>query len=84
MSRRPADEWVVLTHVPNQPIADLVANILASEGIDSYMRRTLAFDVPDFLAAGARVVLVPRAQHAAAQALLAELDAADDRGPNVR
>lgn len=90
MSRRDArsapDEWVVLTHAPHGPLAELISNILTHEGIDSYSRRTLAFDVPDFLAAGPRVVLVRKSQHAQATALLESLpiDDEDVLPPNAR
>jgi len=35
----------------------------------------MAFDVPDFLPAGARVIMVRRSQHAHAAELLDQLDA---------
>jgi hypothetical protein len=43
----------------NQVEAELIAGILLEEGIPSLLRRTAAFDVPDFMAAGPRDVLVP-------------------------
>lgn len=83
---RATDEWVPLTHAPHGPLADLICNILGEEGIDSYSRRTLAFDVPDFLASGPRVVLVRQSQHARAMELIASLpiDDEDDLPPNAR
>lgn len=93
MSRRrapgePPDEWVVLTHAPHQPIAELICNILSEEGIENYARRAMAFDVPDFLAAGPRVVMVRRSQHERARTLLDQLerDGSDESssGPNAR
>ncbi len=39
--------------------AELIQGILREEGIPSIQRRTGGFDVPDFLAAGPRDVLVP-------------------------
>lgn len=43
----------------NQAEAELIQNLLLEEGIPSVARRSAGFDVPDFLAAGPRDVLVP-------------------------
>ena len=43
----------------NQPEAELIQNILLEEGVPSVLRRSAGFDVPDFLAAGPRDVMVP-------------------------
>jgi Putative prokaryotic signal transducing protein len=53
--------------------AELIQGILLEEGIPSVQRRTRGFDVPDFLAAGPRDILVPEAGAEAAQELLADL-----------
>jgi hypothetical protein len=50
--------------------AELMQNILLEEGIPSMLRRSGGFDVPDFLAAGPRDVLVPASGAAAARELL--------------
>jgi hypothetical protein len=52
----------------NQAEAELIRNLLIEEGVPSLLRRSAGFDVPDFLAAGERDVLVPRsgAEHARA------------------
>ena len=42
----------------NQAEAELIAGMLLEEGIPSVIRRNRGFDVPDFLAAGPRDVLV--------------------------
>lgn len=52
--------------------AELVQGIMLEEGIPSVQRRTRGFDVPDFLAAGPRDILVPQAAVADARALLAD------------
>jgi hypothetical protein len=44
----------------NQAEAELIQGLLLEEGIPSILRRTAGFDVPDFLAAGPRDVLVPQ------------------------
>jgi hypothetical protein len=43
----------------NQAEAELIQNLLLEEGVPSILRRTAGFDVPDFLAAGPRDILVP-------------------------
>ena len=43
----------------NQAEAELIAGLLLEEGIPSLVRRSGGFDVPDFLAAGPRDILVP-------------------------
>jgi hypothetical protein len=52
--------------------AELIQGILLEEGIPSVQRRTRGFDVPDFLAAGSRDILVPEAALDAAKELLAD------------
>jgi hypothetical protein len=61
----------------NQAEAELIQNILLEEGVPSILRRTAGFDVPDFLAAGPRDVLVPASAAAVARAALAEEDLAE-------
>ena len=58
----------------NQSEAELIQNLLLEEGIPSMFRRSAGFDVPDFLAAGSRDVLVAES---AAQAAHDVLTAAD-------
>ena len=54
----------------HQAEAELLQNLLLEEGIPSLVRRTGGFDVPDFLAAGPRDILVPEAGADAARDLL--------------
>ncbi len=54
----------------HQAEAELIQNLLIEEGVPSVLRRSAGFDVPDFLAAGPRDVLVPRGGAAAARELL--------------
>jgi hypothetical protein len=54
----------------NQAEAELIQNILLEEGVPSVLRRTAGFDVPDFLAAGPRDVLVPESGVEVARAAL--------------
>lgn len=50
---------VRVAYARNQAEAELIQNILLEEGVPSVMRRSAGFDVPDFLAAGPRDLLVP-------------------------
>jgi hypothetical protein len=61
----------------NQAEAELIHGFLLEEGIPSLVRRSAAFDVPDFLAAGQRDVLVPSSGAGAARELLAEAELAE-------
>jgi len=53
--------------------AELIQGMLLEEGIPSAQRRMRGFDVPDFLAAGPRDILVPEAGAEAARDLLADV-----------
>jgi hypothetical protein len=54
--------------------AELIQNILLEEGIPSILRRTRGFDVPDFLAAGPRDVMVPQSGYEEARQLLRDAE----------
>jgi hypothetical protein len=54
----------------NQVEADFIQNLLLEEGIPSMQRRSRGFDVPDFLAAGPRDILVPASGFVAAREML--------------
>jgi hypothetical protein len=74
-------EPVRVAFTRNQAESDLVQNILLEEGIPSMARRTRGFDVPDFLAAGPRDVLVPESGAEFARELLREADVAETVEP---
>ncbi len=57
--------------------AELIKGVLLEQGIPSMLTRTGGFDVPDFLAAGPRDVLVPESGVQAARDLLSEVDAGE-------
>jgi hypothetical protein len=61
----------------NQAEAELIQGMLLEEGIPSMTRRSMGFDVPDFIAAGPRDVLVPRSGEAAARDVLLQARPAD-------
>lgn len=58
----------------NQAEAEFIQGLLLEEGVPSLLRRTAGFDVPDFLAAGPRDVLVPEAGVSAAREVLLEAE----------
>lgn len=61
---------VKVAHARNQPEAELIQGLLLEEGVPSMARRTAGFDVPDFLAAGPRDILVPESGVEAAREAL--------------
>ena len=71
----------------NQAEAELIQGILLEEGVPSVLRRSAGFDVPDFLAAGPRDVMVPESGADVARELLhgspfAPTVASTGSGPN--
>jgi len=56
----------------NQAEAEFIQGLLLEEGVPSLLRRTAGFDVPDFLAAGPRDVLVPESAFDTAREVLLE------------
>jgi hypothetical protein len=58
----------------NQAEAELIEGMLLEEGIPSLMRRPAGFDVPDFMAAGPRELLVARSGFEAAREVLLQND----------
>ena len=60
----------------NQAEAELIQGLLLEEGVPSVLRRSAGFDVPDFLAAGPRDVLVPEAAVPTAREVLLQTDLA--------
>jgi hypothetical protein len=60
----------------NQAEAELIQGLLLEEGVPSVLQRSAGFDVPDFLAAGPRDVLVPEAAVRTAREVLLETDLA--------
>jgi hypothetical protein len=76
-------EPVRVAYARNQAESDLVQNILLEEGIPSMVRRTRGFDVPDFLAAGPRDILVPESGAEAALDVLRDADVAETIEPST-
>jgi hypothetical protein len=66
-----AERLIRITGARNQAEAEMVQGLLRDNGITSILRRTRGFDVPDFLAAGPRDVLVPESDYEPARSVLA-------------
>jgi len=64
----------------NQSEAELIQGLLLEWGVPSVLRRSAGFDVPDFLAAGPRDVLVPEAGAETAREVLLQADLAPKTG----
>ena len=58
----------------NQAEGEFIQGLLLEEGVPSMLRRTAGFDVPDFLAAGPRDVMVPESGFIAAREILLEAE----------
>lgn len=54
----------------NPAEAELIQGLLLEEGVPSFIRRSPGFDVPDFLAAGPREIMVPESGAEAARDVL--------------
>jgi hypothetical protein len=67
-------EPVRVTGGRNLADSELIQGILLDQGIPSVLRRTRGFDVPDFLAAGPRDVLVPESGYERAREVLRGAD----------
>ena len=55
------ESWVKVAAAPDESVAQLMEGVLQDAGIPSLIQRAPGFDVPDFLSAGPRDVLVPDA-----------------------
>ena len=61
---------VKVAYARNLPEAEMIEGLLRQNGIESITQRNRGFDVPDFLAAGPRDVLVPEDDAERARELL--------------
>ena len=66
----------------HQPEAEMIQMLLLEEGIPSTLRRSAGFDVPDFLAAGPRDVMVPESGFEVARQILRQSDIATTLDPS--
>ncbi|MGB3681654.1 MAG: hypothetical protein WA990_04130 [Rubrobacteraceae bacterium] len=53
------NEWAKVGNAPNETMALMMGELLRNADIPVLIRRPPGFDVPDFLAAGPREILVP-------------------------
>ena len=67
-------DLVRVTGARNLADGEMIQGSLLDQGIPSMLRRARGFDVPDFLAAGPRDVLVPESGYEAARQLLRGAD----------
>src|SRR3954471_23828222 len=67
-------DLVRVTGARNMADGELIQSILLDHGVPSMLRRARGFDVPDFLAAGPRDVLVPQSGYETAREVLAGTD----------
>ena len=58
----------------NQAEAEFIQSLLLEEGVPSVLRRSAGFDVPDFLAAGPRDILVPESGVTTAREILLQAE----------
>ena len=71
----PGGELVKVASAQNQSEAELIQGLLLDAGVPSVVRRTPGFDVPDFLAAGFRDVMVDAVHEQDARDALLQSDA---------
>lgn len=74
-------EPVKVAWAAHQAEAELIESILRDEGIPCLIKRNRGFDVPDFLAAGARDIFVPASAADRAKEILADLKSGQDSLP---
>jgi hypothetical protein len=67
-------ELVGVARGRNQAEAEFIQGLLLEEGVPSLVRRSRGFDVPDYLAAGPRDVLVPASGALTAREVLLQAD----------
>jgi hypothetical protein len=65
----------------NQAEAEFIQSLLLEEGVPSVLRRTAGFDVPDFLAAGPRDILVPQSGAMTAREVLLQAELIEPNRP---
>ena len=70
-------DLIKVTGAQNQTEGEFIQALLEEEGVPSVLRRTPGFDVPDFLAAGPRDVMVPQTGGEVASEVLLQADLVD-------
>jgi hypothetical protein len=77
-------EPVRVASARNQAEAEFIQGMLLEEGVPSMLRRSAGFDVPDFLAAGPRDILVPQSGAEAARDVLLQAEIVGPSAASVR
>jgi hypothetical protein len=77
-------ELVRVAVASNQAEAEFIQQLLEQEGIPSVLRRSAGFDVPDFLAAGPRDVLVRGSEELKAREALLQAEIITDGPQDAR
>ena len=67
-------EPVKVAHANNEPEAEMLQGLLREHGIPSFVRRSAGFDVPGYLAAGPRDIMVASSALEQARAVLQEIE----------
>ena len=74
-------DLVKVAYASDESEAELLQGLLRTADVNSVVRRAPGFDVPDFLAAGPRDVLVAASDVPAARDILREVDTGEPRPP---
>jgi hypothetical protein len=70
-------QWVKVAYAANEAEAGMIQGLLSEHGIPSMLKRAPGFDVPDFLPAGPRLVLVAEELYEQAREVLDGIPGAD-------
>ena len=76
-------ELVRVAGARNLAEAEFIQGLLLEEGVPSMLRRSAGFDVPDFLAAGPRDILVPITGRDTAREVLLQAELIDGEPPGT-
>ena len=76
------NDLVKVAYADNEPEAELIQGLLRNADVGSVVRRAPGFDVPEFLAAGPRHVLVAASDVPVAREVLPEVDPGEPGSPS--
>ena len=76
------NDLVKVAYASDEPEAELLQGLLRTAGVGSVLRRAPGFDVPEFLAAGPRDVLVAAPDVPVARDVLREVDPGEPEAPS--
>jgi hypothetical protein len=76
------NDLVKVAYANDEPEAELLQGLLRTAGVGSVVRRAAGFDVPEFLSAGPRDVLVAASDVPIARDVLSEVDPAEPGPPS--